>query len=136
MRAAILQAAGQPLEIKEDVLLDDPASGQVRVRVAACGVCHSDLSMVDGAFPCPVPIVLGHEAAGVVDAVGVIGRFGSQPGSIIKSRADLEGPDGCLDLTINITDVLAAITGFQGLDYPFEPTADDPCDSTCGNPLP
>lgn len=70
MKAAILEAAGQPLEICEDVMIDDPASGQVRVRIAACGVCHSDLSMVDGAFPCPVPIVLGHEAAGIVDAVG------------------------------------------------------------------
>ena len=48
----------------------------------------------------------------------------------------LEGPDGCLGLTINITDVLAAITGFQGLDYPFEPTADDPCKSICMSVLP
>lgn len=70
MKAAVLEAAGQPLEIRDDVMIDDPTSGQVRVRVAACGVCHSDLSMVDGAFPCPVPIVLGHEAAGTVDAVG------------------------------------------------------------------
>jgi Zn-dependent alcohol dehydrogenase len=42
----------------------------VRVRVTHCGVCHSDLSLVDGAFPAPTPIVLGHEAAGVVDALG------------------------------------------------------------------
>ena len=44
--------------------------GQVRVEVAHCGLCHSDLSIVDGTFPSPVPIVLGHEAAGIVDAVG------------------------------------------------------------------
>jgi Zn-dependent alcohol dehydrogenase len=42
----------------------------VRVRVTHCGVCHSDLSVADGVFPSPTPIVLGHEAAGVVDAVG------------------------------------------------------------------
>ncbi|MGE4608263.1 MAG: alcohol dehydrogenase catalytic domain-containing protein, partial [Myxococcota bacterium] len=70
MKAAILEAAGQPLEIRDDVMIDDPASGQVRVRVVGCGVCHSDLSRVDGTFPSPVPIVLGHEAAGVIDAVG------------------------------------------------------------------
>src|SRR5262249_38690439 len=48
----------------------DPPPGHVRVRVTHCGVCHSDLSIADGVFPCPTPIVLGHEAAGVVDSVG------------------------------------------------------------------
>ena len=47
-----------------------PRPGQVGVRIVACGVCHSDLSIVDGVFPSPVPIVLGHEAAGVVETVG------------------------------------------------------------------
>jgi S-(hydroxymethyl)glutathione dehydrogenase/alcohol dehydrogenase len=83
MKAAILEAAGQPLAIFDDVMIDEPTSGQVRVRVAACGVCHSDLSMVDGAFPCPVPIVLGHEAAGVVDAVGANVRGLSVGDSVI-----------------------------------------------------
>ena len=40
------------------------------MRVTHCGVCHSDLSIVDGVFPTPTPIILGHEAAGIVDAVG------------------------------------------------------------------
>jgi Zn-dependent alcohol dehydrogenase len=70
MRAALLEAAGQPLAVREDVEIRDPGPGQVRVRVSNCGVCHSDLSLADGTFPSPVPIVLGHEAAGVVDAVG------------------------------------------------------------------
>jgi len=69
MKAAVLEAPGQPLAIR-DVSIDDPGPGQVRVRVSHCGVCHSDLSIVDGTFPSPVPIVLGHEAAGVVDVVG------------------------------------------------------------------
>src|SRR6185503_6506466 len=47
-----------------------PRAGEVRVRVTHCGVCHSDLSLVDGVFPSPTPIVLGHEAAGIVDALG------------------------------------------------------------------
>lgn len=70
MRAAVLEAVGQPLAIHDDIALADPGPGQVRVRVSHCGVCHSDLSIVDGAFPSPMPIILGHEAAGVVDAVG------------------------------------------------------------------
>jgi Zn-dependent alcohol dehydrogenase len=70
MRAAVLEAAGQPLAIYDDVTLAEPRAGQVRVHVSNCGVCHSDLSIVDGAFPSPLPIVLGHEAAGIVDAVG------------------------------------------------------------------
>jgi Zn-dependent alcohol dehydrogenase len=70
MRAAVLEAVGQPLRIENTVELEAPRPGHVRVRIAACGVCHSDLSIVDGVFPAPLPIVLGHEAAGVVDAVG------------------------------------------------------------------
>ena len=70
MRAALFEAPGQPLRIRDDVEIEEPRAGQVRVRVAHCGICHSDLSFVDGTFPAPLPIVLGHEAAGVVDAVG------------------------------------------------------------------
>lgn len=70
MRAAVLETQGQPLRLCDDVEIEDPRPGQVRVRVSHCGVCHSDLSIVDGAFPSPVPVVLGHEAAGIVDAVG------------------------------------------------------------------
>ena len=70
MRAALLEAPGRPFTLVDDVEVDDPKTGEVRVRVSHCGVCHSDLSIADGAFPAPTPIVLGHEAAGVVDAVG------------------------------------------------------------------
>jgi len=70
MRAAILEESGKPLVLRDDVSIADPRPGHVRVRVRHCGICHSDLSLVDGVFPTPTPIVLGHEAAGVVDAVG------------------------------------------------------------------
>jgi S-(hydroxymethyl)glutathione dehydrogenase/alcohol dehydrogenase len=70
MRAALVEVAGQPLVVRDDVEIADPGPGQVRVKVAHCGVCHSDLSIADGAFPSALPIVLGHEAAGTVDAVG------------------------------------------------------------------
>lgn len=70
MRAAVLESAGAPLRLHRDVEVAGPGPGQVRVRVAWCGLCHSDLSVADGVFPAPLPIVLGHEAAGVVEAVG------------------------------------------------------------------
>ncbi len=66
---------------------------------------------------------------GIEDILAILGKFGNVPGAIIKARADLE--PACLDLTINVTDVLASLSGFVGLDYPFTPTAADPCNSTC-----
>ena len=51
MKAAILEAAGQPLQIRDDLEIAPPGPGRVRVDISHCGVCHSDLSMVDGAFP-------------------------------------------------------------------------------------
>ncbi|WP_149823304.1 Zn-dependent alcohol dehydrogenase [Streptomyces tailanensis] len=69
VRAAVLPAIGTPLEIAE-IELPDPGPGQVRVRLAAAGVCHSDLSLSDGTMRVPVPAVLGHEGAGTVVAVG------------------------------------------------------------------
>jgi len=70
MRAAVLEQAGAPLTVYDDVDIEPPRAGQVRVRVTHCGICHSDLSIVDGVFPSATPIILGHEAAGVVDALG------------------------------------------------------------------
>lgn len=70
MRAAVLESYGQPLIVVDDVEIEAPHEGEVQVRVEHCGVCHSDLSVVDGAFPAPLPTVLGHEAAGVVEQVG------------------------------------------------------------------
>src|SRR5581483_2088616 len=69
MKGAVLRAVHEPLTI-EDVELEPPGPGRVRVRIAASGVCHSDLSLVDGTMPQPMPAVLGHEGAGVVTEVG------------------------------------------------------------------
>lgn len=79
MRAAVLEQVGQPLVIRDDVEIDAPGPGQLRVDVAHCGLCHSDLSVVDGDFPAPLPVVLGHESAGVVESVGA-GVTGFAPG--------------------------------------------------------
>ncbi|MEV7342466.1 Zn-dependent alcohol dehydrogenase [Streptomyces sp. NPDC093544] len=69
VRAVVLPAVGAPLEIAE-IDLPEPGPGQVRVRLAAAGVCHSDLSLSDGTMRVPVPAVLGHEGAGTVVSVG------------------------------------------------------------------
>jgi len=69
MKAAIFEEAHKPLSI-EDVDIRKPGPGEVLVRTAASGVCHSDLHFVDGAWAMPMPCVLGHEASGVVDQVG------------------------------------------------------------------
>ncbi|MDU6238113.1 MAG: zinc-dependent alcohol dehydrogenase family protein [Bradyrhizobium sp.] len=62
-------AASRPLKIL-DVELDGPGPGEVLVRIAAAGLCHSDLSVINGDRPRPLPMVLGHEASGVVEEVG------------------------------------------------------------------
>ncbi|MFF8846172.1 zinc-binding dehydrogenase [Streptomyces sp. NPDC015127] len=68
VRAAVLPAVGSPLEVAE-ISLPEPGPGQVRVRLAAAGVCHSDLSLSNGTMRVPVPAVLGHEGAGTVVSV-------------------------------------------------------------------
>ena len=69
MKAAILSEAGKPLTI-EDVHLDRPRANEVHIRVCASGVCHSDYHIVAGDIPCPLPVLLGHEASGIVESVG------------------------------------------------------------------
>ena len=68
-RAAVLHATGQPLRV-EEVELGAPGPGEVLIRNRASGLCHTDLEVIEGGLPYPLPIVLGHEAAGVVEAVG------------------------------------------------------------------
>jgi S-(hydroxymethyl)glutathione dehydrogenase / alcohol dehydrogenase len=69
MKAAICYERNQPVRV-EDVTLDAPRRDEVRVRIVATGVCHSDLSFVQGILPGKLPCVLGHEGAGVVEEVG------------------------------------------------------------------
>jgi S-(hydroxymethyl)glutathione dehydrogenase/alcohol dehydrogenase len=65
----VLRAFGAPLRV-EEVELEPPRAGEVLVRYAASGVCHSDLHAAQGVHPTPLPAILGHEGAGVVEAVG------------------------------------------------------------------
>ena len=68
-RAAVVYHKDQPMKV-EQVTLRPVGEHEVLVRVKACGVCHSDLSVLNGYFACPTPVILGHEAAGVVEALG------------------------------------------------------------------
>ncbi|MHB8692199.1 MAG: zinc-binding dehydrogenase [Solirubrobacteraceae bacterium] len=69
IRAAVAGAIGRELEVL-DLDLEEPRAGELRLRIAASGICGSDLSVLSGSLPSPMPIVLGHEAAGVVVEVG------------------------------------------------------------------
>lgn len=69
MKAAVLIQPGQPLEI-EELSISNPGPHEVLIRTAACGLCHSDLHFIEGTYPHPLPAVPGHEAAGIVEAVG------------------------------------------------------------------
>ncbi|MCH7872694.1 MAG: hypothetical protein IID33_13440 [Planctomycetes bacterium] len=117
-----IQAIDDVCDLGVEAGVSDPLS----MTTAIWGDTVRDLS-VD---PPPPP----EGAINIDDALAVLGRFSSVPGSIIKARADLE--PACLDLKINVTDVLASLAGFVGLNYPFTPTAADPCGSTCPNVLP
>ena len=69
MKAAVLREVGKPLEI-EDVQISKPGPHEVLIRTVAAGVCHSDLHFIEGSYPAQLPIVLGHESAGIVEQVG------------------------------------------------------------------
>ncbi|HUF33824.1 MAG TPA: Zn-dependent alcohol dehydrogenase [Acidimicrobiales bacterium] len=70
VKAAVLAGVGQPLEIRDDIEIEAPHAGEVKIKMGAAGVCHSDLSMQNGTMFPNCPIVLGHEGAGVVEEVG------------------------------------------------------------------
>lgn len=69
MKAAVLREVNAPMTI-EEIAIAKPIGREVLVRVAAVGLCHSDLHIIDGSYPNPLPAVLGHEVAGVVEEVG------------------------------------------------------------------
>jgi S-(hydroxymethyl)glutathione dehydrogenase/alcohol dehydrogenase len=69
MKAAVLHEVNKPLVI-EEVTINKPAAREVLIRTAYAGLCHSDLHFIEGLYPHPLPVVLGHESAGIVEAVG------------------------------------------------------------------
>ena len=69
MKAAVLYKANTPLEVV-DLVQEGPRAGEARVKVKAAGICHSDWHIMNGDWTPPLPMVLGHEAAGIVEEVG------------------------------------------------------------------
>ena len=87
MRAVRLHAVGEPLRV-EEVPMPEPAGTEVRVRVAGCGVCHTDLHVVDGIQTrVELPVTLGHEVAGWIDAIGPDRRRVRHAGRRCRGRA-------------------------------------------------
>lgn len=70
MKAAVMREYGKPLTI-EDIEIAKPQAGEVKVRISAVGLCHTDISVFHGGFPPPLPVVLGHEGVGVVEELGI-----------------------------------------------------------------
>ena len=69
MKAAVCREFGQPLVV-EEIGIDPPLDGEIKVRLAACAICHSDIHAIEGAWGGRLPAVYGHEAAGVVEEIG------------------------------------------------------------------
>lgn len=94
--AAIVEAAGTPFALTE-VELDDPRPNELRVRMVAVGVCHTDLSVAAGGLPFPLPGVLGHEGAGVVEAVGSAVTRAAVGDRVLLSFTSCGGCGSCRD---------------------------------------
>lgn len=91
MKAAVCRSFGQPLEI-EELSIAEPGAGELRVRLAACAICHSDVTLAEGGWGGELPAVYGHEASGIVDSIGP-GVSGVKPGdhvviTLIRSCGD------------------------------------------------
>lgn len=117
MLAARFLGIGKGIEVG-DVAVPEPGPGEALVKVAACGVCASDLHMMDGTLPVrtPPPVIPGHESAGVIAALGSdagpwnagdrVGIFAGKPCGTCASCASGRGPEDCLS------------TMTMGVDYP------------------
>jgi S-(hydroxymethyl)glutathione dehydrogenase / alcohol dehydrogenase len=113
MRAALLRNTGdEKLEIRDDVELGPVGPGQVKVKIMATGVCHSDVSGMNGTIPQPAPFIPGHEGAGVVAEVGE-GVTSVQPGDHViiawsapcgscKYCIDRKQPNLCMNITFGV----------------------------------
>ncbi len=100
MKAAVCYEFGKPLLI-EDVTLEDPQEGEVRVRVKATAVCHSDIHCTNGDLPGPIPGIPGHETVGYVDALGP-NVASVKPGDLVLVTTVTSGCGHCYYCTIGL----------------------------------
>ena len=117
IRAAVLEEFGQPLVV-QDVDLAEPRAGEVLVRLHACGVCHTDMFTASGIDPSGYkPCVLGHEGAGIVEAVGL----GQDPVDDIRAT---DPRVGRAMLTGQLEPLLGEVDGDDALGL-LQPGTDD-----------
>jgi S-(hydroxymethyl)glutathione dehydrogenase/alcohol dehydrogenase len=115
IRAAVLEQFEEPLEV-QDVDLAEPRSGEVLVRLHACGICHTDMYSASGADPSGyVPCVLGHEGAGVVEAVGD-GVTSLEPGDRVVTLFSPQCGE-CVNCRSGKTNICVAIREQQNAGY-------------------
>lgn len=95
IRAAVARAPDAPFEIV-DCDLRDPLAGEVLVRVVACGICHTDIAVKRQHLPVPLPKVLGHEGAGIVEKVGSGVTGVAEGDAVLMSFASCDGCEHCL----------------------------------------
>ena len=115
IRAAVLEEFAAPLVVQE-IELDGPKAGEVLVRLGACGVCHTDLYTASGADPSGyAPTVLGHEGAGVVEAIGE-GVTSLQPGDHVVTLFSPQCRE-CLHCQSAKTNLCLAIREQQNLGF-------------------
>lgn len=124
MKAAVLLEAKKPLEVRE-VALDNPGPHELLIRVAASGLCHSDLHFAKGDLPIALPVVLGHEAAGVVEAVG----------SDVRGFAVGDHVVSCALIFCGHCDPCVSGRGHMCIDKPRRTEADGPRLTMDGKPV-
>ncbi len=113
-QAAIAHASDKPFVI-EEVELNDPGEGEVRVKIAACGICRSDLSALDGKETVEFPVVLGHEAAGIIEAIGAGVTTLKEGDDVILSWTPECGIcSGCMRGEVHLCSGINMTTGSQG----------------------
>ncbi|HEX7474414.1 MAG TPA: zinc-binding dehydrogenase [Dehalococcoidales bacterium] len=101
MKAAILYEAGKPLVVEDGVTVDAPKKGELKIRVAATAVCHSDLHFIKGDIPAKLPGLAGHETAGYVEEVGE-GVTDFKPGDTVVLGTVTAGCGHCYYCTIGL----------------------------------
>ncbi|MGE0621226.1 MAG: zinc-binding dehydrogenase [Pseudomonadales bacterium] len=112
--AAIAFSADAPLEIRE-VELAEPGAGEVRVKMQACGICRSDLSALEGKETVEFPVVLGHEGAGIVDAVGSgVTRLGAGDRVVLSWTPACGVCAGCRRGEVHLCERVSMTMGSQG----------------------
>jgi len=109
MQAAILNEANTPFSI-ETVELETPKTGEVLIKMAAAGVCHSDWHVVEGLSYFPMPIICGHEGAGIVEAVGAgVTRVSPGDHATLSFRANCGGCFYCQNNKPNLCEVYTPV---------------------------